>query len=113
MQSKEHSEQDQMGKMVEVARFESPVEAQIAKGMLESAGIECELTGENANQLTRTFCRIGSRTSNPDIPCSSSFLLCLASTTRVELRCAAGLIFDDRSSLCVPIDQAECMRNRK
>ncbi len=51
MQSKEHSEQDQMGKMVEVARFESPVEAQIAKGMLESAGIECELTGENANQL--------------------------------------------------------------
>ena len=37
--------------MVEVARFENPVEAQIAKGMLESAGIECELTGENANQL--------------------------------------------------------------
>ncbi len=37
--------------MVAVARFESPVEAQIAKGMLESAGIDCELTGEHANQL--------------------------------------------------------------
>jgi len=37
--------------MVAVARFENPVEAQMAKGMLESAGIECELTGENANQL--------------------------------------------------------------
>lgn len=44
-------DKEPMGKMVEVARFESPVEAQIAKGMLESAGIECELTGENANQL--------------------------------------------------------------
>ena len=37
--------------MVEVARFESPVEAQMAKGMLESAGIACQLSGENANQL--------------------------------------------------------------
>lgn len=38
-------------RMVAVARFESPVEAQMAKGMLESAGIACELTGEHANQL--------------------------------------------------------------
>lgn len=37
--------------MVEVAWFESPAEAQMAKGMLESAGIECELAGEHANQL--------------------------------------------------------------
>ena len=37
--------------MVAVARFESPLEAQMAKGMLESAGIECELTGQHANQL--------------------------------------------------------------
>ena len=51
MQSKEQSDQEPTGPMVEVARFESPVEAQIAKGMLESAGIECKLTGENANQL--------------------------------------------------------------
>ena len=34
-----------------VRRFESPVEAQIAKGMLESAGVECLLVGENVNNL--------------------------------------------------------------
>jgi hypothetical protein len=37
--------------MVTVARFEDPVEAQMAKGMLESAGLECFLQGENANHL--------------------------------------------------------------
>jgi hypothetical protein len=36
---------------VTVARFEDPVEAHMAKGMLESAGLECFLQGENANQL--------------------------------------------------------------
>ena len=36
---------------VTVARFEDPVEAQMAKGMLEAAGLECFLQGENANQL--------------------------------------------------------------
>lgn len=36
---------------VTVARFEDPVEAQMAKGMLETAGLECFLQGENANQL--------------------------------------------------------------
>ena len=37
--------------LVTVARFESPLEAQIAKGMLESADIETFLVGENANNL--------------------------------------------------------------
>jgi len=36
---------------VTVARFEDPVEAQMAKGMLEAAGLECFLHGESANQL--------------------------------------------------------------
>ena len=54
MQHEDGSEQVRTGKMVEVARFESPVEAQIAKGMLESAGIECELTGEHANLLIQS-----------------------------------------------------------
>jgi hypothetical protein len=36
---------------VTVARFEDPVEAHMAKGMLEAAGFECFLQGENANQL--------------------------------------------------------------
>ncbi|HMF54203.1 MAG TPA: DUF2007 domain-containing protein [Edaphobacter sp.] len=37
--------------MVMVARFIDPVEAQMAKGVLESAGLECFLQGENANNL--------------------------------------------------------------
>lgn len=36
---------------VTVAKFLQPVNAQMAKGMLESAGIECFLQGENANNL--------------------------------------------------------------
>jgi hypothetical protein len=37
--------------MVTVARFESPLEAQMAVGMLESAGVQCFLVGENVNSL--------------------------------------------------------------
>jgi hypothetical protein len=36
---------------VTVGKFLAPTEAQIAKGMLEAAGIECLLQGENANNL--------------------------------------------------------------
>jgi hypothetical protein len=43
--------------MVTVARFESPVEAQMAKGMLESFGVECFLVGENANNLIQSAFR--------------------------------------------------------
>jgi hypothetical protein len=38
-------------KFVTVGKFLEPVNAQMAKGMLESAGIECFLQGENANSL--------------------------------------------------------------
>ena len=34
-----------------VGRYLDPAEAQFAKGMLESAGIECFLQGEHANAL--------------------------------------------------------------
>ena len=44
--------------MVTVGRFQSPVEAQMAKGMLESAGIECLLAGENANNLLQAAFRV-------------------------------------------------------
>jgi hypothetical protein len=37
--------------LVTVARFIDPVEAQMAKGVLESAGLVCLLQGENANNL--------------------------------------------------------------
>jgi Putative prokaryotic signal transducing protein len=44
--------------MVTVGRFESPVEAQMAKGMLESAGIECFLVGENVNNMMGAAFRV-------------------------------------------------------
>jgi hypothetical protein len=44
--------------LVIVGRFESPSEAQIAKGMLESAGVECFLVGENANTLLPAAFRV-------------------------------------------------------
>jgi hypothetical protein len=36
---------------VTVGKFLEPVAGQMAKGLLESAGIECFLQGENANSL--------------------------------------------------------------
>jgi hypothetical protein len=44
--------------MVTVGRFESPVEAQMAKGLLESNGVECFLVGENANNLIQSAFRV-------------------------------------------------------
>jgi hypothetical protein len=41
-----------------IARFESPVEAQMAKGLLESSGVECFLVGENANNLIPAAFRV-------------------------------------------------------
>ena len=38
-------------KFVTVGKFLEPVNAQMAKGVLESAGIECFLQGENAYSL--------------------------------------------------------------
>jgi len=36
---------------VQIARYLEPFEAQMAKGVLESASLECFLHGENANNL--------------------------------------------------------------
>jgi hypothetical protein len=44
--------------LVIVGRFESPVEAQMAKGALESAGIESFLVGENANIMLSAAFRV-------------------------------------------------------
>jgi hypothetical protein len=38
-------------KFVTVGKYTESVDAQMAKGLLESAGIECFLQGENANSL--------------------------------------------------------------
>ena len=38
-------------KFVTVGKYVEAIDAQMAKGLLESAGIECFLQGENANSL--------------------------------------------------------------
>ena len=38
-------------KFVTVGKYIEAIDAQMAKGLLESAGIECFLQGENANSL--------------------------------------------------------------
>ena len=57
----EREEREPSARMVTVARFLEPVNAQMAKGMLEAAGIECFLQGEQANSLLalafRLVCR--------------------------------------------------------
>ena len=52
--------------LVTVARFSSPVEAQIAKGMLEAAGVECFLVGENANNLLQAAFRVRLQVKSED-----------------------------------------------
>jgi hypothetical protein len=37
--------------LITVGKYLEPVDAQMEKGLLESAGIECFLQGENANNL--------------------------------------------------------------
>ena len=44
--------------LVSIGRFLDPVEAQMAKGMLESAGIECFLQGANANAIVPLAFRV-------------------------------------------------------
>jgi hypothetical protein len=44
--------------LVMVGHFRDPVEAQMAKGMLEAVGIECFLEGANANSLVPMAFRV-------------------------------------------------------
>lgn len=60
--------------LVTVGRFESPVEAQIAKGMLESAGIETFLVGENANNLIQAAFRVRLQVRVEDETAAHAFL---------------------------------------
>ncbi len=45
-------------RLVMVGRFLDPSEAQFAKGMLESAGVECFLQGANANAIVPLAFRV-------------------------------------------------------
>lgn len=44
--------------LVTLARFTNPAEAQIVRGMLESAGIDCFLAGENINNALQAAFRV-------------------------------------------------------
>ena len=59
---------------VTVARFSSPVEAQIARGMLESAGIECFPVGENVNNLLQAAFRVRLQVRMEDETAARAFL---------------------------------------
>jgi hypothetical protein len=41
-----------------ISRYQDPIEAQMAKGVLESASLECFLHGENANNLLAPAFRV-------------------------------------------------------
>jgi Putative prokaryotic signal transducing protein len=60
--------------MVTVGRFESPIEAQMAKGMLESAGVECMLVGENVNNLLQAAFRVRLQVREEDGPAARELL---------------------------------------
>ncbi len=54
-------------KMVTVERFLDPVQAQIAKGMLESVGIACFLQGEHANHMVPLAFRVRLQVLESDV----------------------------------------------
>jgi hypothetical protein len=60
--------------MVTVGSFESPLEAQMAKGMLESAGIECLLAGEEANSLLQAAFAVNLQVREQDEVAASQLL---------------------------------------
>lgn len=70
--------------MVTVARFESPVEAQIAKGVLESAGIDCFLVGENVNSLLQAAFRVRLQVRTEDEEAARELLGPAESDVRVQ-----------------------------
>jgi len=60
--------------LVSVAGFQDPSEAQMAKGMLESAGIECLLQGENANDLFPGALRVSVQVRESDETAAQALL---------------------------------------
>ena len=60
--------------MVTVERFLDPVQAQIAKGMLESSGIECFLQGEHANHMVPLAFRVRLQVLERDVEEARSLL---------------------------------------
>ncbi len=62
------------GRMVTVGRFLDPMQAQMAKGMLESSGIPCFLQGENANHMVPLAFRVRLQVLEEDEAVAREFL---------------------------------------
>lgn len=61
--------------LVMVGRFLDPAEAQMARGMLESAGIECFLQGEHANALYPMALRVRLQVRRADEAAAAMMLM--------------------------------------
>jgi hypothetical protein len=70
--------------MVSVGRFESPVEAQMAKGMLEAAGVESVLVGENVNNLLAAAFRVRLQVKKEDEAAARELMAQTRDQTREE-----------------------------
>jgi hypothetical protein len=60
--------------LVTIGGYLGPTEVQIAKGMLEAAGIECVLQGENANNMLAMAFRARLRVRRVDFEAACELL---------------------------------------
>ncbi len=63
------------GKFVTVGRFLNPMQAQMARGMLESSGIPCFLQGEHANHMVPLAFRVRLQVLEEDEAVAREYLL--------------------------------------
>ncbi len=63
------------GKLVTVGRFLNPMQAQMARGMLESSGIPCFLQGEHANHMVPLAFRVRLQVLEEDEAVAREYLL--------------------------------------
>ncbi len=73
-QQEADSRHDHREDMVPVAGFRDPTEAQFARGMLEAAGVECLMQGENANALYPGALRVRLQVKLEDEPAARALL---------------------------------------
>jgi hypothetical protein len=60
--------------LVTVGRYLDPTDGQMARGLLESTGIECFLQGENANALLASAFRVRLRVRHADEEAAKAIL---------------------------------------
>jgi RNA-binding protein YlmH len=66
--------EEEAEELVMVGRFIDPSEAQMAKGMLEAAGIDCFIQGENANALMAGIFRARIEVRKEDEPAARALM---------------------------------------